>query len=445
MPVQTNQFTPLGVTVLSNPTTTPDAVTETQYALERLTALTSGPANPPFALTSQRNRLVENGGTISRGYIRRTNTDTADPTSGYRLYFMYNPETIQRSYVAYLDQQTLDPNNALFGSNNMTAPPGIVDFTFELLFDRHIEVASDPLNPGTKVDYDFFDLVVRGVVPDTAATGNAIPDNGVMMVNPHSITVVFGEDLSVQGRVTNASVNFQKFNNRMIPTRLRIIISMKALYIGPVQTVPNYSLYSSEQDYSATIPYEDSTVTVTYESIVLTDLTGLFKGDSPGSEYTNPSVGPGANAGNNWLQFANAVLKNLSAPVSRPNQEAMLLWMVYENRPDGLVAANNPMNIQTGNYAHIARTRGGQYIFSSPDEGAATTARFLLAGYDGVVAAFRAGNDARAVLSAIQDSPWAESHYNYQLVYLVPISDDRFNQLAAGVLTQSDPSNSVPG
>ena len=42
------------------------------------------------------------------------------------------------------------------------------------------------------VDYQFFDMVVRNVIPsDPNQTNNTLPDNGVMMVNPRDITVVF--------------------------------------------------------------------------------------------------------------------------------------------------------------------------------------------------------------------------------------------------------------
>jgi hypothetical protein len=176
---------------------------------------------------------------------------------------MYNPETIQRNYMAYLDQQALDPYNTLYGANNLSAPPGILDFSFELLFDRQLEVATDPSHTGTKVDYDFFDIVVRGVVPDSNNNGNAIPDNGIMMVNPRNVAVVFGPDLVVHGRPYNSSISFNKFNNRMTPVRLSVSITLKVFYIGPIQTMPNFNEFSSEAIYTATIPYDE---TITYQT-----------------------------------------------------------------------------------------------------------------------------------------------------------------------------------
>lgn len=345
---EVNQFNPLVGTPQPMVRAKPDAVTQAQYAQERFFSLSEGRSNPAFRLTSDFNRLAETNGAIMRGYIRRSDIDPADPTSQYRLYFMYNPETIQRSYIAYLDQQALDPGNSLFGSNNMTAPPGILDFNFELLFDRHIEVSSDPGHPGTKVDYDFFDLVVRGVVPDSGDTGNAIPDNGIMMVNPNNIAVVFGQDLAVQGKAYNASVRFEKFNNRMVPTRLRIGLALKAFYIGPVQTIPNYSMNTNQGAVAATVPYENN---IKYK------IAGADKNDTiilaaartirpvPNSVFPSPFTGPGVtvNATHpSQIPFAQAFLTSLGAPQSADNMNFMIAWQRAES--GNFNEYNNPLN-----------------------------------------------------------------------------------------------------
>ena len=102
------------------------------------------------------------------------------------------------------------------------APPSVLDFSFELFFDRQ-EEATQTNHPGVYVDYQFFDMVVRNVVPsDPNQASNTLPDNGVMMVNPRDITVVFSPQFTVQGRPLNARVSFEKFTHRMIPTRMRI-------------------------------------------------------------------------------------------------------------------------------------------------------------------------------------------------------------------------------
>ena len=300
--VETNVYTSNSVTRNNNAksrnsllTSVPDSITEQQYATDRLNSAKQNRSNPPFKLTANTNRLngLKDSG-ILRGYIRRSAIDDADPTSKYRLYFMYNPETIQRNYMAYLDQQALDPYNTLYGANNLSAPPGILDFSFELLFDRQLEVATDPSHTGTKVDYDFFDIVVRGVVPDSNNNGNAIPDNGIMMVNPRNVAVVFGPDLVVHGRPYNSSISFNKFNNRMTPVRLSVSITLKVFYIGPIQTMPNFNEFSSEAVYTATIPYDE---TITYQTeyidvqqALTTD--GINTSTDVAGDYISPYVLP---------------------------------------------------------------------------------------------------------------------------------------------------------
>lgn len=299
MTVSVNTFIPTVVTRLPT-TVASDINSEALYAVERLQNDLTGAANPAFAIASDRNRVPGADGEIFRGYIRRSDIDPADPTSGYRLYFMYNPETIRRNYVAYLDQQALDPGNAMFGSNNLAAAPGIVDFTFEILFDRHLEVAGDPTHPGTKIDYDYFDLVVRGVVPSSTTTGNDIPDNGIMMVNPSNLTVVFGQEIAVKGRAYNARVRFEKFNHRMVPTRMRIGIAMKVFYIGPIQTLPNFSATVTQATSLSTVPYDE---TISYSASSEAIVAKRFKTApivaTASSNYQTPYTGsqPSGNAG----------------------------------------------------------------------------------------------------------------------------------------------------
>ena len=127
-----------------------------------------------------------------------------DPMSKARLYFMYNPE-IDHSGLRDLPRPgALDPFNTVYQSGNLVAPPSILDFSFELFFDRQ-EEATQTDHPGVFVDYQFFDMVVRNVVPsDPNQSSNTLPDNGVMMVNPRDITVVFSPQFTVQGRPLNA-------------------------------------------------------------------------------------------------------------------------------------------------------------------------------------------------------------------------------------------------
>lgn len=231
--------------------------------------------NPPF-LSGAAGRLMPGlrdplgGGPprILRGFIRRAESDVSDPTSMARLYFMFNPETITRDYVSYLDQGALDPFNTVFQSGNLVAPPSYMDFTFSLLFDRQ-EECSDPTHPGVFVDYQYFDLVVRNVIPtsDPNAMNSALPDNGVMMVNPRDITVIFSPQITIQGRPSNARVSFQRFTHRMVPTRMQIDLTMRVIYFGPMKDM---TAYVKETDVTAaTVPNDafTSPVTITQDDL----------------------------------------------------------------------------------------------------------------------------------------------------------------------------------
>ena len=92
-----------------------------------------------------------------------------------------------------------------------------------------------------------------------------MPDNGVMMVNPRDITVVFSPEITVQGRPLNASVVFEKFTHRMIPTRMRIQLTMRVIYWGPQREMTTYTaeqgVATSRVSWAATT---DSTYTFTY-------------------------------------------------------------------------------------------------------------------------------------------------------------------------------------
>lgn len=236
-------------------------------------------SNPPFT-SGAAGRLhpalrdAETGAParILRGYIRRAEFNAGDQISRARLYFMFNPSTIQRDYVSYLNQSALDPFNTVYQSGNLVAPPSILDFSFSLFFDRQ-EEATQADHPGVFVDYQYFDLVVRNVIPsDPNQVDNTIPDNGVMMVNPRDITVVFSPQLTVQGRPLNAQVNFEKFTHRMTPTRMTITLAMRAVYIGPVKDMVEYRKELLQAE--AAIPYGESRVSSAF-SFLDNELTAI--------------------------------------------------------------------------------------------------------------------------------------------------------------------------
>lgn len=242
-------------------------------------------SNPPFALAKKSNPLITQPGEdarITRGYIRR-DFDPQDPTSRFRLNFMFNPESIQRNYIAYLAQGALDPYNTIYQAGNLVVPPGILDFEFELLFDRQIE-ANRPGDRGTNVDYDYFERVIRAVEPTAPPAINNIPDNGVLMINPRTTTVVFSEQFQVQGKIHNAVVSYDKFTHEMVPTRMRIGLQMKVVYIGtglPSNQAFDLNIVQSTATYAATVPYENKIgVNVTYSGDV--DSFNAKQGDFDG-------------------------------------------------------------------------------------------------------------------------------------------------------------------
>ena len=225
----------------------------------------NGKSNPPFEVsTGGKITPVQTAGgsrepRITRGFIRRAAPDSTDPLSTTTLNFMYNPETIIRDYVSYLDQAALDPFNTLYDSGNLVAPPSFVNFSFDLLFDRQIEQDSKGqsyyLPEGVLADYRYFDMVVRNVPPVDSNGNTTTPDNGVMMVNPKDITVVFSPELTVQGRPINARVAFTKFAHNMIPIRMSVSLTMIITYFGPLRQAFALDTFQDIQDYEALIPY----------------------------------------------------------------------------------------------------------------------------------------------------------------------------------------------
>lgn len=283
-----------------------------RHAYARLNDSSLAKSNPNFS-TGVAGRLTSlvtsstsgNPAQIVRGYIRRSNFNPSDPTDGYRLYFMFNPETIQRDYVAYLEQQALDPFNTIYGANNLVAPPGILDFQFTLLFDRQTENATGEMPRGVLEDYDYFDLVVRGVIPDGQSP--QLQDNGIMMVNPRNINVVFSPQLSVQGRPYRASVSYTKFDHRMTPIRMEITLSMKVYYFGPLREDFTFASTQDTGVFEATIPYDESVI---YEATYI---------DVQQAETTdNPSLL------NNGASNAHSVLTNINNSVGGINDDVRL-------------------------------------------------------------------------------------------------------------------------
>lgn len=244
--LRTGVSTNVAATVITPTPDTGNSVQNNQTVYEWADYSSQWKTNPPFLKGSAGTTLdsihMQGGGAsprILRGFIRRAQYAINDDASMSRLYFMYNPEQISRDYVNYLDQGALDPFNTVFQSGNLVAPPSILDFNFELFFDRQ-EEAQNINNRGVMVDMDYFDLVVRNVKPGGTVGSNALPDNGLMMVNPRDITVVFSPEITVQGRPLNASVTYERFTHKMVPTRMRIRLQMRVVYFGPQRDITTF-------------------------------------------------------------------------------------------------------------------------------------------------------------------------------------------------------------
>lgn len=212
----------------------------------------NGASNPDFltstagALTSQ----LHNNKPITRGFIR-SSAPGGSASSGAYLKFMYNPETITRDYISYMDQAALDPFNTAYDSGNLIVAPNFLNFSFSLIFDRQIETAKGMYSRGVLVDYDYFDLVVRNIPP----SGSNTVDNGIMMANPRDITVVFSEELTVQGRPTNARVEFTKFHSNMVPIRMEVTLNMVITYFGPIRSSYQFDSAPTVGTYAPLVPY----------------------------------------------------------------------------------------------------------------------------------------------------------------------------------------------
>jgi hypothetical protein len=186
---------------------------------------------------------------ILRGYIRPTRlvawsttapmTD-ADKASHARLYFMYNPASLNRDYMKYESSLNL---TAPASDPTQTSPFSQVTAQFSLIFDRQEEVAILPDHPGVLIDLAVFDLLIHpqndNPTPDNTTVGTAamrapkeIGDVSLVVDTGKSLVVVFSPYITFTGTIMEASAQFQKFSHRMTPTRMEIVITMKILSAG---------------------------------------------------------------------------------------------------------------------------------------------------------------------------------------------------------------------
>jgi hypothetical protein len=138
--------------------------------------------------------------------------------------------------------------------------------------------------------------------------------------------------------------------------------------------------------------------------------------DSLSSRPSTTSPLP-AGIGTSRLAWAKAFLREIPEPVTGCNKAAVVTWETAEGGGFGNQAANNPLNVNPpvgtpwpGEHAI------GAWAFPRPSDGLHYTVLTILNGnYPGILAALHQGNDAQAVANAIENSPWAQSHYHYSL------------------------------
>lgn len=120
-----------------------------------------------------------------------------------------------------------------------------------------------------------------------------------------------------------------------------------------------------------------------------------------------------------WGSFAQDLLKSLGVPNTPQNQSAIMTWFISEQPPNSPNATWNPLNIQNADFSGrgYTQSRPGQWNFPSEQVGIQAIVRELTSRmYAPILQALQRGTDPTGVLSAIQASPWAASHYGGNLV-----------------------------
>lgn len=203
---------------------------------------------------------------ILRGFVRRREVDKSKPESFVRLFFMFNPAEILRSYVSIVDNPAADVTGSLgiASPNEPIAAPAMTQVNFDLFFDRGVEIACIANHPGVLIDLQTFDTVVRNSSVGTrtgvsskydamtvAAFGSSSPKapdvanvdanedydfatnsaQSLIIDNSILVDVVFSPYLAFEGKIMEASAMFDKFNHRMTPSRMTLSLTMNLLRI----------------------------------------------------------------------------------------------------------------------------------------------------------------------------------------------------------------------
>ncbi len=115
--------------------------------------------------------------------------------------------------------------------------------------------------------------------------------------------------------------------------------------------------------------------------------------------------------------WARDILNGLGVPVTHENMVAMVAWMHAEDGSAGALNRNNPLNTSMSVPGAPGINSDGVRAYPSYQVGLAATIKTIRLGYyDKVRAALRRGDDATAVIRAVNASPWAARNYDLGVV-----------------------------
>lgn len=250
---------------------------------------------------------------LKRGYIRSIPFSQGD--NDYvmkKCQFQFNPRVINQA----VSMNTAAYNFLLQNPEDFNQPmPTSVNFGFELMFDRSMEMnnpalgfdrlnevnpweKSDPSQVGVLRDLSaFFNVIGQGLsasqleyvtkvfqdraqqLPDGvryqgqgSQTALPVGEGGEIDLNinignsafllPLPVRVVFSSLYVVEGFVQNTAVTFTKFNTNMVPMQCFLTVSMEAKYIGFAKkdTYLTYTLQQAEDAAEQTLQEETSRV-----------------------------------------------------------------------------------------------------------------------------------------------------------------------------------------
>lgn len=130
-----------------------------------------------------------------------------------------------------------------------------------------------------------------------------------------------------------------------------------------------------------------------------------------GSSVTEVASVPAGLTNNDWAQV---VLEDGGFPVTANNLTVVLQWMDSENSPEGWWNRNNPLNNGWGSGGGAGFGSYSNLLIAAED---VAVALHHNSGYAQIVADLTASAPTATTAVAIEDSPWAGSHYDYGAIW----------------------------